>query len=136
MLLLNCGYWEIFLCCKSFEQHSVSARCVIYSRCHVNKTRKGSVNMAKISSKQNKTKKMSSKQKKSKKQQLIEKFGSFCWWGRQSFPEDQLTLDHVWPISKGGSNNLENLRLACFQCNNSRGDSLFPPTSCKTGNCR
>ncbi|MBW4678665.1 MAG: HNH endonuclease [Microcoleus vaginatus WJT46-NPBG5] len=78
---------------------------------------------------------MSSKQRKSKKRQLIKKFGSCCWWCRKSLREAELTLDHLLPKSEGGSNSLENLRLACFRCNNSRGKSLYPPTTCKTGNC-
>lgn len=26
-------------------------------------------------------------------------------------------IDHVWPLSKGGSNGPENLVLACAECN-------------------
>ncbi|MBD2041743.1 HNH endonuclease [Microcoleus sp. FACHB-672] len=70
---------------------------------------------------------MSSKQKKSKKRQLIEKFGSCCCWCHKFFPEAEVTLDHLHPRSKGGSNSLENLQLACFRCNNSRGNSPCPP---------
>ena len=32
-----------------------------------------------------------------------------------------LTLDHVVPLSKGGSNELENLATACRPCNSSKG---------------
>jgi 5-methylcytosine-specific restriction endonuclease McrA len=46
---------------------------------------------------------------------------------RCCLPEEKLTLDHLKPKSRGGSNSLENLRLACFPCNNSRGNSLYPP---------
>lgn len=70
---------------------------------------------------------MNSKQKKSRKQQLITEYGSICFWCGNLLPENQLTIDHLKPKSLGGSNNLENLRLACFPCNNSRGNSLFPP---------
>ena len=34
----------------------------------------------------------------------------------------QLTLDHVKPHSKGGSNEATNLVTACSRCNSSRGD--------------
>lgn len=34
----------------------------------------------------------------------------------------QLTLDHVQPHSKGGSNSHENLVTACFRCNSARRD--------------
>jgi 5-methylcytosine-specific restriction endonuclease McrA len=70
---------------------------------------------------------MTTKQKKSKKANLIEEFGAKCWWCEHNFSPEKLTLDHLRPKSKGGSNSLENLRLACFNCNNSRGNSLYPP---------
>ncbi|NJL62327.1 MAG: HNH endonuclease [Methylacidiphilales bacterium] len=70
---------------------------------------------------------MNSKQKRNKKTQLIREYGSRCWWCGCYLPSEELTIDHLKPKSKGGSDSLENLRLACFQCNNSRGNSLFPP---------
>lgn len=70
---------------------------------------------------------MNPKQKQNKRNYLIREYGSCCWWCRGCFPLEELTLDHLKPKSRGGSNSLENLRLACFQCNNSRGNSLFPP---------
>lgn len=36
-----------------------------------------------------------------------------------------LTLDHVIPRSQGGTYTLENTRLACFDCNQERGDEDF-----------
>jgi 5-methylcytosine-specific restriction endonuclease McrA len=77
---------------------------------------------------------MSHKQKRNKKQKLIAKYASCCWWCRCIFSEDKLTIDHLYPLSCGGSNSLENLRLACLPCNKSRGNSLFPPPERK-GNC-
>lgn len=41
--------------------------------------------------------------------------------------KSERTIEHLLPKSLGGSNALSNLRLACFTCNNSRGNSLFPP---------
>jgi 5-methylcytosine-specific restriction endonuclease McrA len=70
---------------------------------------------------------MNSKQKQTKKTHLIDEYGACCWWCGQVLHPKSLTIDHVKPKSRGGSNNLENLRLACFSCNNSRGNSLFPP---------
>lgn len=74
---------------------------------------------------------MNSKQKVAKKRQLLSIYNSCCWWCRCCLPSEKLTIEHLLPKSKGGSNSLENLRLACFQCNNSRGDSLYPPRSFK-----
>lgn len=35
------------------------------------------------------------------------------------------TIDHVTPLSQGGTNELENLALACFHCNRHKSDLLF-----------
>lgn len=32
-------------------------------------------------------------------------------------PHNQLTLDHIIPISQGGAPTVENLRVCCRQCN-------------------
>lgn len=37
---------------------------------------------------------------------------------------DDLTADHKWPHSRGGSISLENLQTLCKTCNSSKGDSL------------
>jgi 5-methylcytosine-specific restriction endonuclease McrA len=70
---------------------------------------------------------MNPKQKRSKKQQLVKKYGACCWWCGKPGSIDKLTVEHLHPKSRRGSNSLENLRLACFTCNNSRGNSMFPP---------
>ncbi|MGB7271898.1 MAG: HNH endonuclease [Geitlerinemataceae cyanobacterium] len=70
---------------------------------------------------------MNTKQKRRKKQQLIHEYGYCCWWCRKALLYQQLTIEHLKPKSKGGSNNLENLRLACSPCNQGRRDSLYPP---------
>ena len=70
---------------------------------------------------------MNCKQKRAKKAQLINDYGSYCWWCQSCLPAKKLTLDHLKPKSRGGSDSLENLRLSCFSCNNSRGNSLYPP---------
>ena len=69
---------------------------------------------------------MTPKQKRARKDQLVSEYGSRCWWCECCLPKKELTLDHLKPKSRGGSNSLENLRLACFPCNNFRGDSLYP----------
>lgn len=35
-----------------------------------------------------------------------------------------MTLEHVIPLSLGGTHDLINLALACFECNNARASSL------------
>lgn len=73
---------------------------------------------------------MNSKQKQNKKAELISEYGSRCWWCERRFPEKELNLEHLKPKSLGGSDSLENLRLASISCNRSRGNSLYPPRSC------
>lgn len=35
-----------------------------------------------------------------------------------------MTVEHIIPLVRGGTNDLCNLALACYGCNNERGDSL------------
>ncbi|MBK4728446.1 HNH endonuclease [Oxynema sp. CENA135] len=65
--------------------------------------------------------------KRHKKNKLVTLYGACCWWCRKNLPKKQLTLDHLIPKSRGGSNSLENLRLSCVECNRARGNSLYPP---------
>ena len=45
---------------------------------------------------------------------LVERDGQRCFY---CGTEKDLTVDHVKPLSKGGSAELDNLRLACKSCN-------------------
>jgi len=35
----------------------------------------------------------------------------------------QATIDHIMPLSKGGTGDLGNLQLLCASCNNEKGNS-------------
>jgi len=37
--------------------------------------------------------------------------------GRDRTPGNQLTLDHIVPVSLGGANDVNNLRVCCRACN-------------------
>lgn len=53
-------------------------------------------------------------------------FGGRCWMCGSG---DQITLDHVKPLSRGGAHALSNLRPACHDCNTRKGASWPFPTS-------
>lgn len=36
--------------------------------------------------------------------------------------EAKTTIDHIIPISKGGSNRKENITIACYECNFNKAD--------------
>lgn len=41
--------------------------------------------------------------------------------------EDNYTIDHVVPLSQGGTNFPENIVLACASCNSEKGDRIIFP---------
>lgn len=38
----------------------------------------------------------------------------------QEFSSQRFVIEHIFPVSKGGNDDLENLALACSVCNNSK----------------
>lgn len=75
---------------------------------------------------------MSPTSRRSKRHQLLQMYGNRCCWCSKQMTNSERTIEHLVPKSLGGSNSLSNLRLACFTCNNSRGNSLLPPQIRKT----
>lgn len=65
---------------------------------------------------------------------LIERDGNHCTWCCREMVvapiepyEDcdaHMTIEHIVPLAHGGTDDLCNLALACFGCNNVRGDDL------------
>ena len=51
--------------------------------------------------------------------------GCCCQYCGAHLPPDQLTLDHVIPISRGGKDTWSNVVTACKQCNHKKGNSLI-----------
>jgi 5-methylcytosine-specific restriction endonuclease McrA len=45
-----------------------------------------------------------------------------CQFCGRKFPAAELTLDHVFPRSRGGRSSWENLVACCYRCNNRKGD--------------
>lgn len=52
---------------------------------------------------------------------LIERDGYIC---QECDSQSELTIDHIMPISKGGSDDLSNLRFLCRRCNSSKSDKV------------
>lgn len=53
--------------------------------------------------------------------QLCAQYDYRCLACGKQFTFEELTVDHVVPISKGGTSNIENLQPLCLSCNQSKG---------------
>lgn len=59
---------------------------------------------------------------------LAERDGPLC---SKCGSSDDLSVDHIQPLSKGGSDELENLQILCLSCNISKGDKWHPNVELK-----
>ena len=59
-----------------------------------------------------------------KRRSIYLKYGGRCAYCGSPLDIHQMTVDHVLPQSKGGSNSLENLMPSCRKCNTEK-DSLI-----------
>ncbi|MFN6540705.1 MAG: HNH endonuclease [Nostoc sp. EkiNYC01] len=64
------------------------------------------------------------KARRDKLPRLIEKYGLKCFWCDCHLTPSIMTIDHYIPLSLGGSNRTDNLRLACYGCNQKRGNAM------------
>lgn len=63
------------------------------------------------------------RKKAHKKKKLVRRvYGKWCYLCREKIGD---TIDHVIPLSKGGTNDIENLRPACYDCNWQKGDKIY-----------
>lgn len=63
--------------------------------------------------------------RKGRKQRIRERFlieSGCCKYCGKQLSKDEATLDHVQPQARGGTNAKDNLVLACFHCNQLKGD--------------
>lgn len=66
---------------------------------------------------------------KAERAKILERSGGKCLCcGKQLKPED-FTVDHVVPLSRGGTNDIENLVALCFNCNSFKSNDLYVPQS-------
>ena len=45
-----------------------------------------------------------------------------CQYCGARSPDVELEVDHVLPVSHGGTNDMSNLKTSCFDCNKGKGD--------------
>lgn len=56
------------------------------------------------------------------RQNVICRDGSTCQYCRKELPAEDLNYDHVWPRSRGGKTNWENVVTSCYPCNSKKGN--------------
>lgn len=57
------------------------------------------------------------------KERLLRK-SNLCHWCSLTLTIETATLDHKVPLSRGGLNNFNNYVLACYCCNQRRGNAM------------
>lgn len=50
------------------------------------------------------------------------KENNYCWYCGKEMEPSKLTKDHVFPRSKGGVNDMDNIIMVCKECNSSKGN--------------
>jgi hypothetical protein len=66
----------------------------------------------------NRKKKPTVKQYKSVFKKLLHKYNFKCV---ECNAQEKLSIDHIQPVSKGGSDDLSNLQILCRSCNSKKG---------------
>jgi len=57
-----------------------------------------------------------------KKLRVLKRDNFRCKFCGKTANDTQLHIDHITPLSKGGSNNLENLQVLCAECNQAKSN--------------
>jgi len=63
--------------------------------------------------------------KASYKNQIIkckQYYPHICYYCNKILLDNEITIDHLIPLSRGGKTTLDNLRIACKKCNNEKGN--------------
>src|SRR5690348_699969 len=48
--------------------------------------------------------------------------GTRCRYCKRSLRRSEITIEHLTPKARGGSNKIGNLAISCADCNNDKGD--------------
>lgn len=61
-----------------------------------------------------------------KRRAVIDRAGGYCEYcqSRSDYTTETFAVEHIIPISLGGTDDLENLALACSGCNNYKHDKI------------
>jgi 5-methylcytosine-specific restriction endonuclease McrA len=59
------------------------------------------------------------------KPEIIKRDGLLCYLCGNLLTEKQATLEHVQPITRGGNDKPENIKIACKSCNSSKRDKTL-----------
>ena len=57
--------------------------------------------------------------------EVFKRDGFTCQYCGRKTPEVILELEHIIPLSKGGTDEIDNLTTSCFECNRGKGASLL-----------
>ena len=61
----------------------------------------------------------------SKRIKILERDSFTCQYCGAKAPEVKIEIDHIIPISKDGTNEIENLTTACFECNIGKSNKIL-----------
>jgi hypothetical protein len=59
-----------------------------------------------------------------RRMEIIERDDSTCYICNTSVNFNEIELDHLIPVSKGGNSSNENVAVSCMKCNRSRGNRI------------
>jgi hypothetical protein len=55
---------------------------------------------------------------------VVRRDAQVCQQCGKNVPDDQIHLDHLIPLARGGSTSVENLRVLCATCNRRKSDTM------------
>ena len=56
---------------------------------------------------------------------IYERDGYTCQLCGKTYDTDNLEIDHIKPIAKGGKSTYDNLQTLCKRCNKNKGDNYY-----------
>ena len=61
----------------------------------------------------------------SRRDKVILRDNKICYICNRTLSDKEITIDHVIPISKGGSSDVKNLKCCCKLCNELKGSFTY-----------